>query len=84
MGRGKPKTADELDAEMMDYFDASGANGAAAANDGVANGAAQPAANGADDLGMDEISVCITISRLALQTALIIENNSERQKGMFL
>ena len=53
VGRGKPKTADELDAEMTDYFDgnANGAvNGNAAAP--VANGTAQPAA-GADN--MDEI-----------------------------
>ncbi|KAL8709228.1 MAG: hypothetical protein Q9220_005971 [cf. Caloplaca sp. 1 TL-2023] len=53
-GRGKPKTADELDAEMMDYFDTSAANGGA--DGAAANGAAQPVANG-DDLGMDEISV---------------------------
>ncbi|KAL8947865.1 MAG: hypothetical protein Q9222_005903, partial [Ikaeria aurantiellina] len=52
-GRGKPKTADELDAEMMDYFDTSGANGMMQGTDGAA--AAQAVANG-DDLGMDEIS----------------------------
>ncbi|MCJ1463426.1 hypothetical protein MMC07_002033 [Pseudocyphellaria aurata] len=57
-GRGKPKTADELDAEMVDYFDATGVNGAGGA-DGAAttNGATQPATNGGQDLGMDEISV---------------------------
>lgn len=57
-GRGKPKTADELDAEMVDYFDATGANGAGGA-DGAAttNGASQAATNGGQDLGMDEISV---------------------------
>ncbi|KAL8989588.1 MAG: hypothetical protein Q9169_008328, partial [Polycauliona sp. 2 TL-2023] len=54
-GRTKPKTADELDAEMTDYFDTNAANGAG--TDGAAtNGAVQPVANGADDLGMDEIS----------------------------
>ncbi|KAI4272424.1 MAG: hypothetical protein L6R38_006608 [Xanthoria sp. 2 TBL-2021] len=57
-GRAKPKTADELDAEMTDYFDTNAANGAVQGNDGVAtNGAVQPVANGADDLGMDEISL---------------------------
>ncbi|KAL6719508.1 RNA-binding RNA annealing protein [Lecanora helva] len=50
-GRGKPKTADELDAEMTDYFDKP-ANGAA---DATTNGAALPA-NGAEEVGMDDIS----------------------------
>lgn len=59
-GRGKPKTADELDAEMVDYFDANGANGAGGA-DGAAttNGASQPGTNG-QDMGMDEISVSVS------------------------
>ena len=58
-GRAKPKTADELDAEMTDYFDTNAANGAG--TDGAAtNGAVQAVANGADDLGMDEISVCFS------------------------
>ena len=48
-GRPKRKTADELDAEMVDYFDAP--NG-----DGAVNGNAQATAN---DDGMDEISVGI-------------------------
>lgn len=59
-GRAKPKTAEELDAEMMDYFDASGApvNGAATTDTAaITNGSAQPATNGGEDLGMDEISV---------------------------
>ncbi|KAL8990972.1 MAG: hypothetical protein Q9169_007980, partial [Polycauliona sp. 2 TL-2023] len=60
-GRTKPKTADELDAEMTDYFDTNAANGAG--TDGAAtNGAVQPVANGADDLGMDEISSCTWLS----------------------
>ena len=44
---------------MVDYFDANAANGAATGTDAAAttNGAAQPAANGGDDLGMDEILV---------------------------
>ena len=50
-GRPKPKTADELDAEMTDYFDKP-ANGT---TDIGANGAA-PIANGGDEIGMDDIS----------------------------
>ncbi len=56
-GRAKPKTADQLDAEMTDYFVANDANGAATGMDTAANGTAQPAAHGGDDLGMDEILV---------------------------
>jgi len=41
-GRAKPKTAEELDQEMADYFDANTANGDAT----MAGGAVQPAANG--------------------------------------
>jgi len=49
-GRAKPKTAEELDQEMADYFVTS-TNGTADA--GIANGGAvQPAANG--DVGMDD------------------------------
>ncbi|MCJ1456341.1 hypothetical protein MMC28_006702 [Mycoblastus sanguinarius] len=57
-GRPKAKTADELDAEMMDYFDANATNGTAVTTDtgATTNGAAQPAVNGGEDLGMDEIS----------------------------
>lgn len=53
----KPKTAEELDAEMTDYWgtNTNGAPTAAAATDGMATGGAEPAANG-EDLGMDEIS----------------------------
>lgn len=54
-GRPKAKTAEELDADMMDYF-GDNANGAGAeGNAPTANGTAQPTANG-EDLGMDEIS----------------------------
>ena len=57
-GRAKAKTADELDAEMVDYFDANAVNGTATATDAAAtmNGAAAPATNG-EEIGMDEISV---------------------------
>jgi len=49
-GRGKPKTAEELDQEMADYF-VSGTN--VPGDAGMANGGAvQPAANG--DVGMDD------------------------------
>ena len=51
--RPKPKTADELDAEMVDYFDTNATNGAVGSADGVA---ANPA-DGGDELGMGEISV---------------------------
>ncbi|PGH16485.1 hypothetical protein AJ80_05170 [Polytolypa hystricis UAMH7299] len=49
--RPKPKTAEELDAEMADYFTESPAVAAAPTN----GAAVQQAANG--DVGMDEISV---------------------------
>ena len=60
-GRPKAKTADELDAEMVDYFDANAANGTVATTDAAAaiNGAAAPATNG-EEIGMDEISVSVT------------------------
>jgi THO complex subunit 4 len=58
-GRGRnarpaKKTAEELDSEMADYFDNSGA---AATETGAANGAAQPAANG--DAMEDEVLVSV-------------------------
>lgn len=54
-GRPKRKTADELDAEMVDYFDATAAtNGSAVDGSANMNGIAQQVAN---DDGMDEISV---------------------------
>lgn len=57
----KPKTAEELDAEMTDYWGtntngAPAAAAAAAVADGMATGGTVTAANG-EDLGMDEISV---------------------------
>lgn len=56
-GRPKAKTADELDAEMADYFVPGTTNGATATDNAPAtNGAAAPAANGEQDMGMDEIS----------------------------
>lgn len=56
-GRAKPKTADELDAEMSDYFGATGTNGTTGTDGAFVNGTNQPIANGEADLGMDEISV---------------------------
>lgn len=56
-GRAKAKTADELDAEMSDYFGATGANGTTGTDAALVNGTNQPIANGEADLGMDEISV---------------------------
>lgn len=54
----KPKTAEELDAEMTDYWgtNTNGAPAAAGEGNGMATAGAVPAANG-EDLGMDEISV---------------------------
>ncbi|KAL8936534.1 MAG: hypothetical protein Q9216_004877, partial [Gyalolechia sp. 2 TL-2023] len=53
-GRAKPKTADELDAEMVDYFDPTNTNGVIQGGDAATtNGTAQTAAN--LDAGMDEI-----------------------------
>ena len=56
--RAKPKTAEELDAEMTDYFNNNGGTAASTEVSAAAvNGGAQPAAN-TEDLGMtDEISV---------------------------
>ncbi|MCJ1322465.1 hypothetical protein MMC15_007814 [Xylographa vitiligo] len=49
-GRGKPKTAQELDAEMTDYFEVgTGADTTAINGSGVAT-------NGGEDLGMDGVS----------------------------
>ena len=52
-GRPKPKTADELDAEMTDYFTTTPAGNNEAAP--TTNGAA-PAAATSDDTGMDGIA----------------------------
>ncbi|KAJ6036756.1 mRNA export protein mlo3 [Penicillium herquei] len=64
-GRGKPKTVEELDAEMVDYF--AGGEPAPANNAAPVNSAA-PQTNGGEDLGMAEISVsnyhCPTTSEL--------------------
>ncbi|PWY65592.1 hypothetical protein BO70DRAFT_324696 [Aspergillus heteromorphus CBS 117.55] len=51
--RPKPKTVEELDAEMMDYF-ATNENGPA---EGAAPAVQQQPATGGEDLGMAEISV---------------------------
>jgi THO complex subunit 4 len=53
--RPKPKTVEELDAEMVDYF--AGNENAPAEGNAPANGTApQPATNGGEDTGMAEIS----------------------------
>lgn len=57
-GRGKPKTVEELDAEMVDYFSNENAPGNA-----PVNGTAQQATNGGEDLGMAEISVGLCSTR---------------------
>ncbi|KAE8326181.1 hypothetical protein BDV39DRAFT_206076 [Aspergillus sergii] len=53
--RPKPKTVEELDAEMMDYF--SNENAGTAEGNAPAPAAAPQPANGGEDLGMAEISV---------------------------
>ncbi|KAI9810674.1 MAG: hypothetical protein M1827_006133 [Pycnora praestabilis] len=57
-GRAKPKTAEELDAEMVDYFDANATNGNASAGTDPAaattNGAQAAATSGGADAGMDD------------------------------
>ena len=56
--KSKPKTVEELDAEMADYFVPGSANAGAGA---ASNGTAQAAPTG-EDLGMDEISVSLLIA----------------------
>lgn len=57
--RPKPKSAQELDAEMDDYFDTN--ENAPAEGNAAVNGQAQPATNGGgEDVGMAEISVSPT------------------------
>lgn len=54
-GRGKPKSKEELDAEMLDYFNEN------ATGNAPVNGTVQ--ANGGEDLGMAEISVRLCRTR---------------------
>lgn len=63
--RAKPKSVEELDAEMVDYF-ATNENTGSAENTAQVNGDAQQQqqqqqqpTNGGEDLGMAEISVSI-------------------------
>lgn len=66
-GRRKPKTAEELDADMADYFgDAPANNDANNAAPAATNGAAPAAPAGGEDLGMDEVSVSSTNMCLVL------------------
>ncbi|EXJ84611.1 hypothetical protein A1O3_05281 [Capronia epimyces CBS 606.96] len=55
--RPKQKTAEELDAEMTDYWAGNNPSAAGASTEGPATNGAAPAANTGDDMGMDEISV---------------------------
>ena len=55
-GRPKRKTADQLDAEMVDYFDVNAVNGNTGGDAG-ANANGSGTATGGDDPGMDEILV---------------------------
>lgn len=54
--RPKPKTAEELDAEMTDYWGGNNPSAVGTSNEIATNGAA-PAANAGEDMGMEEISV---------------------------
>ena len=57
-GRGKPKTAEELDAEMQDYFDTGAGNAGGEGDAMVTNGGAVQAVPSGGDTGMeDEIMV---------------------------
>ena len=59
-GRPKPKSTEELDAEMTDYFGDGGANGDVNSGTATTNGAAQPVTNGGDTGMEDEIMVRTT------------------------
>ena len=56
----KPKTVDELDADMAGYFEGSGPAPATTQANGAAGDSAPAAATGGEDLGMDGISVSST------------------------
>ncbi|KAI5795064.1 hypothetical protein EDC01DRAFT_705679 [Geopyxis carbonaria] len=53
-GRGKPKTAEQLDQEMSDYFDGGSAK---PAGSNSAPAPAPAAANGGDDVGMEDTTL---------------------------
>jgi len=53
-GRGKPKTAEELDAEMQDYFDTGAGNAGVEGDVMVTNGGAVQAVPSGGDTGMED------------------------------
>ncbi|OAP62922.1 hypothetical protein AYL99_02149 [Fonsecaea erecta] len=55
--RAKPKTAEELDAEMTDYWGGNNPTAVGPTAEAAATNGAAPAANTGDDMGMEEISV---------------------------
>lgn len=60
--RSKPKTADELDAELTDYWTTNnGGTITVADTNATMNGKTEPVATGGEDLGMDEISVSSSV-----------------------
>ena len=74
-GRGKPKSVEELDAEMQDYYE-TGANGAIGEGDAVMEtngGAVQPAAATGGDAGMDD-EVLVSGNRISLYLVLFGTN----------
>ncbi|THC93318.1 hypothetical protein EYZ11_007207 [Aspergillus tanneri] len=68
--RPKPKTAEELDAEMVDYFAANENSGPAEGNAPVNGAAQQPANGGGEDLGMAEISLQMQVTSASLEWLL--------------
>jgi THO complex subunit 4 len=74
VGRPKPKTADELDAEMADYWGPAGQTGVAGTNaTSAANGASQPAAtNGSGDVGMDDEGDVLVRPSRTVETILLL------------
>ena len=60
--RSKPKTIEELDAEMTDFHtNNNGGTTIMTDANGTTTGNARPAATGGEDLGMDEISVSSSV-----------------------
>ncbi|KIW90781.1 uncharacterized protein Z519_08564 [Cladophialophora bantiana CBS 173.52] len=55
--RAKPKTAEELDAEMTDYWGGNNPSAVGTAAEAATTNGIAPAANTGDDMGMEEISV---------------------------
>lgn len=78
-GRNKPKTLEELDAEMDDYHDVGPSNGATDNGAGnVSTGQAAPVVNGGD-MGIDDE---IMVSRTWLLNLCMLEGNVADQDSL--